>query len=124
MIAIDTSSWGAYLADHSGADVEKVELALEHGHAVLPPPVLCELLSNPKLPASTAKLFLALPQLDLLDGFWERSGVLRAKVLARGLRARLADTLIAQTCIDHHVPLVTRDSDFWHFVRVGKLELA
>jgi predicted nucleic acid-binding protein len=124
VIAIDTSSWSAYLANQSGSDVDKVEAALEHGHAVLPPVVLCELLSNPRLPAAAAKLFSEIPTLELLDGFWQRSGRLRARILGRGLRARLADTLIAQSCIDHQVALVTRDPDFRHFAKTGKLELA
>jgi predicted nucleic acid-binding protein len=37
---------------------------------------------------------------------------------------RLADTLIAQSCIDHHVPLITRDVDFRHFAKLGMLVLA
>jgi predicted nucleic acid-binding protein len=49
---------------------------------------------------------------------------LRGKVLAKGLRARLADALIAQSCIDHRVPLVTRDDDFRHFVALGGLRLS
>ena len=123
MIAVDTSSWSAYLAGESGADVANVERALARGHVVLPPVVLCELLSSPTLPAEAAKLFAQVPVLELSDGYWERAGRLRAQVLARGLRARLADTLIAVSCVDHHVPLVTRDSDFRHFVRIGGLEL-
>jgi predicted nucleic acid-binding protein len=124
LIAIDTSSWSAYLADEPREDVDKVEHALDHGHAVLPPAVLCELLSNPRLPPSAAQLFKQVPVLELLADDWERCGYLRATILARGFRARLADTLIAQSCIDHGVPLVTRDSDFRHFATVGKLELA
>jgi predicted nucleic acid-binding protein len=31
----------------------------------------------------------------------------------------LADTLIAQACLDHEVPLVTRDPDFRHFRTAG-----
>jgi predicted nucleic acid-binding protein len=91
---------------------------------VLPPPVLCALLSNPRLPAAAAKLFLALPLLELSAGFWERAGHLRGRVLARGLRARLADSLIASCCIDHRVQLITRDADFRHFVKIAGLELA
>ena len=56
--------------------------------------------------------------------FWERAGLLRAKLAARRSRARLADALIAQSCIDHDVRLITRDSDFRHFARVGGLRLA
>ena len=57
------------------------------------------------------------------EGFWERAGLLRAKILAKGSKAKLADTLIAQTCLDHHIPLVTRDQDFQIFKRLAKLHL-
>jgi hypothetical protein len=124
VIAVDTSSWSAFLAGEGGADVEKLDGALRGGHAVLPPVVLCELLSNAKLPASAAKLFQHVPVLELSEGYWERAGRLRASVLAQGLRARLADTLIAESCIDHRVPLITRDSDFRSFARLGGLALA
>jgi predicted nucleic acid-binding protein len=48
----------------------------------------------------------------------------RAKVLSRRYRARLADTLIAQSCVDHGVRLVSRDADFRHFARRIGLRLA
>jgi len=124
MIAVDTSSWSAYLASDDGADVDALDRALEHGNVVLPPVVLAELLSSPKLTETAAALFLRVPLLELGDGYWERAGRLRSKVLRRGLRARLADTLIAQCCIDHAVPLVPRDHDFRHFARVGGLRLS
>jgi predicted nucleic acid-binding protein len=38
-----------------------------------------------------------------------------------GLKARIADTLIAQSCIDHDVPLITRDRDFRHFFRALRI---
>ena len=69
---------------------------------------------------------------DLIDRALRTSGEgvtatvrrgLRAKVLARKHRARLAGTLIAQSCIDHGVRLVTRDADFRHFARLGGLRL-
>jgi predicted nucleic acid-binding protein len=63
-----------------------------------------------------------LPRLEITDGYWERAGALRARVLGKGLKARLADALIAQSCLDHRVPLVTADRDFRHFTRHG-LEL-
>lgn len=31
--------------------------------------------------------------------------------------------LIAQSCLDHDLPLVTRDSDFRHFVRLAGVRL-
>jgi predicted nucleic acid-binding protein len=124
VIAVDTSSWSAFLEGKQGTDVEALERALEHGNVVLPPVVLSELLSSPKLTGAAAKLFVSVPLLEVGAGFWERSGRLRGKVLAKGLRARLADALIAQSCIDHRVPLVTRDDDFRHFVALGGLRLS
>lgn len=124
MIAIDTSSWIAYFSGAAGGDdVELVASALADHQACLPPVVLTELLSDPRLPRAVASLLLALPRLELLSDYWERAGLLRAKVLARRHRARLADTLIAQSCIDHDVRLVTRDGDFRHFARLGGLRL-
>ena len=123
MIALDTSSLVAYLSDESGGDVDAVEVALAERQACLPPAVLAELLSDPKLPAKTAALFRALPQLPIMDGYWERVGALRADVIAQGRKARLADALIAQSCLDHGVPLITRDTDFRNFSRVRDLQL-
>ena len=124
MIAADTSSFVAYFAGGSGADVEALDSALSNSHLVLPCVVMTELLSSPKLPAGLARIFRDVPRLDPLDGFWERAGALRAKVLRRGRRARLADTLIAQICIDHNVSLITRDADFRDFVQAGGLAMA
>ena len=123
MIALDTSSLVAYLSNERGRDVEAVEIALAERQACLPPAVLAELLSDPKLPSKTAALFKALPQLAVTEGYWEWVGDLRADVLAQGRKACLMDTLIAQTCLDHDVPLITRDADFWHFARVRPLDL-
>jgi len=123
VIALDTSSLIAYLSGDEGPDVDAAEVALEHQQAVLPPVVLSELLSDPTLEGQVKDLFIRLPLLDILEGYWERSGLLRARALARGRRARLADTLIAQSCLDHKVELVTRDVDFQVFVRTGGLKL-
>ena len=67
---------------------------------------------------------MEVPLLETQPGFWERAGRLRARLIARRSRARLADTLVAQSCLDHHVRLVTRDNDFRHFARLGGLRLA
>jgi predicted nucleic acid-binding protein len=44
-------------------------------------------------------------------------------VLAAKRRARLGDALIAQSCLDHQVRLITRDRDFRHFARAAGLRL-
>lgn len=126
MIAIDTSSWIAYFSGREsvGDDTALVESALADHQACLPPVVLTEIFSDPKLPEAIATAIRLLPVLDPEPGFWERAGTLRAKLIARKHRARLADSLIAQSCIDHGVRLITRDEDFRHFVRLGGLRLA
>ncbi len=123
MIAVDTSSWIAFLSGASGADVMLVEQALADRQVAMPPVVLTELRSDSKLPARVSQLIAQVPLLDVLDGYWERAGTLRAKVLRLKRRAPLADALIAQSCLDHEVALVTRDGDFQPFARAGGLRL-
>lgn len=119
MIAIDTSSLRRYLSGEKGRDVTLVKAAIAEGRAVLPPVVLCEALSDPSLPAGLIDDISGLPLLELEDGFSTRAGLLRARVVKSGRKAKLADVLIAQTCIDHRIPLVTNLRDFRHFVRHG-----
>ena len=123
MIAVDTSSFLAYLAGDEGADVEALDEALRFELAMLPAVVLSEILSAPALDPRVASLALQLPLLDVTSGFSQRAAENRAKLLRLGLRARLADTLIAQLCVDHARPLITRDRDFRHFVVHCGLEL-
>lgn len=123
MIAIDTSSLRRYLSGEKGGDVTLVRSAIAEGQAALPPVVLCEALSDPSLPAELVDDIAGLPVLELEDGFWRRAGLLRAQLLKSDRKAKLADVLIAQTCIDHQIPLVTNDRDFRNFVRYG-LKLA
>lgn len=123
MIALDTSSLIAYLCGADGGDIEAVEIALRSNQGVLPPIVLCELLSDPALPESTSRILRQLPLLPVAEGFWERAGLLRAKVIVKGRKAKLADVLIAQVCLDSDVPLITRDRDFRHIARLSNLKL-
>lgn len=112
MIAADTSTWIAYFAGESGDDVALLDEALQNRQVVMVPVVLTELLSDPKLPADLAKLLGEIPQMEIESGFWERAGMLRAKVLGKKRKARLGDALIAQFCLDGQVALITRDGDF------------
>lgn len=123
MIAIDTSSLSAYLSGVDGGDLQVVDVAFVDKTAVLPAVVVSEILSDPQLPESVVGLLLELPRLHVDQGYWERAGRLRARVLGRGNKARLADALVAQSCLDHDVPLVTRDRDFRHFATVAGLKL-
>jgi predicted nucleic acid-binding protein len=124
MIATDSSSLIAYLSGLRGPDVEAVDRSLADQQLYLPPVVLTELLSDPKLPNEVAKALRLIPLLQLADGFWDRAGVLRGRIMARKRRARLADTLIAQSCLDNDVVLITRDADFRPFSQIAGLKLA
>ena len=123
MIALDSSSLIAYLGGDRGADVDAVELAFEQRQGVLPPVVLSEMLSERRLSPQVRDLLLQLPLLEAGEGYWKRAGLLRSLVLQRGRRAPLADALIAQSCLDHDAPLVTRDGDFSGFARLAGLRL-
>ena len=123
MIAVDTSSWIAFLSGSAGPDVQLVEDALAAKHACLPPVILTELLSDPRLPDRVANFLVDLPRLPVKEGYWERAGALRAKLIAARRKAPLADTLIAQSCLDHGVRLITRDADFRHFAALAGLEI-
>ena len=123
MIAADTSSLVAFLEGADGADVDLIQSGLDDHQLVLPPVVLTELLSDPGLPASVRSLLTALPQLQVEPGYWERAGLLRAKVIKQRRKARTADALIAQSCLDQSVPLITRDRDCRHFARAAGLAL-
>ncbi len=86
---------------------------------MLPPLVITEVLSLPGVSEEVIRLLSVIPRLPLLPEYWDRAGQLRGRVIADGRRARLADTLIAQCCLDSNVPLITADTDFRHFVSHG-----
>lgn len=123
MIAADTSSMVAFLEGREGGDTDLIQSALEQQQLALPPVVLSELLSDPALPPPVRTLLAALPLLDVEPGFWERAGLLRASILKQRKKARVADALVAQSCLDQSTPLVTRDRDFRHFAAAAGLPL-
>jgi predicted nucleic acid-binding protein len=123
MIAVDTSTWIAFLQDGTGEDAQLLDQALEDRQVVMPPVVLTELLSDPKLPSGIAKTLSEVPRIEIESGYWQRAGGLRAKVLAKRRKARLGDALIAQSCIDAGVRLLTRHTDFQAFADAVGLDL-
>ena len=124
MIAADTSSVINYLSGASTPDRPKVRAALEAQELCLPPVVITELLSGvPRAPGLEILLTNA-PRMLIADGYWDRAGENRHQLLARGLKAKLADTLVAQCCIDADVALIATDGDFRHFARWCGLKLA
>jgi predicted nucleic acid-binding protein len=124
VIAADTSSWIAFLAGSGGEDVRLLDRALDDRQVVMVPVVLTEILGDPSLPSGVAETISELPLLEVVSGYWQRAGVLRAKVRAKRHKARLGDALIAQSCIDQGIPLITRDRDFRAFAAAANLNLA
>ncbi len=123
MIAVDTSTWIAFLQGDGGGDVEVLDRALRARRVLMVPVVLTEVLSNPRLSSEVLENLSDLPLLEIGSGYWQRASALRAKVLARLRKARLGDALIAQSCIDHAIPLLTRDLDFRSFAEAAGLDL-
>ena len=123
MICADTNCWIAYLSGQTGTDLDVLDECLVRESLVMSPVVLSELLSDPQLPEAAEDRLLGVPLLGITSGFLWRVGKLRAELIRRRFRPKLADTLIAQACIDHHVPLLTRDRDFRPFARYAGLKL-
>jgi predicted nucleic acid-binding protein len=124
MIAADTSSLVAFFNGEPGADTDRIASAFGLTELVLPPVVVTELLSDPLSSPALSERLGHVPILDIHEGHWVRAGHARRLVLLRGYKAKLGDALIAQSCIDHNVALITRDRDFRHFVEACGLKLA
>jgi predicted nucleic acid-binding protein len=119
LIAVDTSSLRRFLSGAEGPDVELLARALGARQVVLPPVVLTEILSEPTLQSATIQLLADVPQLEVLPGYWRRAGLLRARLIESGRKAKVADALVAQSCLDHLTPLLTNDRDFRHYEPLG-----
>lgn len=123
MFCADTSCWIPYLAGEFGADVELVDAHLKMRSVFMSPIVLAELFSDPLRSSQAKAALLQLPLMSFTPGFWERAGLTRADLVKRGIKPKLADTLIAQLCIDHNIELHSRDTDFRPFAQYSGLRL-
>ncbi|HSZ75079.1 MAG TPA: PIN domain-containing protein [Rhizomicrobium sp.] len=124
MIAADTSSLSAFFAGEEDTDARLIQIALTARDIALPPVVVSEMLSDPFAQKEMLQTVTEFPLLPILDGYWERAGQSRRILKTKNLKAKIADTLIAQSCIDHDIALITRDSDFRHFAEHCGLKLA
>ncbi len=115
MIAVDSSSFINFLNGANTPDTVHVRAALRAGDLWFPPPVKTEVLSGRVHGSTAAELVDGVRLLPITPGFWERAGVHRQQLILKDLKARLADTLIAQCCIDAEVALIARDGDYRHF---------
>ena len=123
MIAVETSTWIAFFEGDGGEDAELLDGALRDRQVLMLPVVLTEILSDPKVSSEVSQTLSELPLIEISSGYWQRAGELRARVLAKRRKARLGDALIAQSCIDRGIPLLTRDRDFRAFAEAARLDL-
>lgn len=124
MICADTNCWIHFWAGDRCRESELLAAALEADQVVIAPPVISELVSSPLFPVAHEADLLRLALLPLDSGYWYRAGKTRLRLYQHGLRPKLLDTLIAQLCIDHGVPLLTMDRDFSGFAKHAALRLA
>jgi len=108
MIAADTSTWIAFFAGERGEDVQILDKALADRQVLMVPAVLAELLSDSQIPVSTAESLKELPLMQIETGYWQRAGELRARVLAKGRKARLGDAHRTKLRGPRHPPADTR----------------
>ncbi len=87
------------------------------------PFVLSELLSSPKLSKGMEKHLLALPRIEIEEGFFERAGYLRRVAYQKGKGIAIADIYIAQSCIDSGVDLLTLDQDLVMLANLSTLRV-
>lgn len=124
MIASDTNLLVALIRGEKSFEVERLTDAIKGGNLALPPVVLTEILSDPSPLRDLRAILANVELLPVLDGYWERAGETRSKLFKAGYKAKTADTLLAQSCIDHDVALMTRDSGFQRFAKHCGLRLA
>lgn len=122
--AADTNVLIHYFNDVPARDTHLVDAHLLSETLYIPPIVIAELLSGQNLPEHFTTRLAKIPQLAILPQHWERAGELRRAIRAKGYKSHLADTLIAQSCIDHDATLITCDRDFRHYVELGGLKVA
>ena len=123
MMAVAASTWIAFLQGEAGEDAELLDRALQDRQVMMVPAVLTEVLSAPELSDEVSQTLSELPLIEVGPGYWQRAGELRARVLAKRRKARLGDALIAQSCIDHGIPLLPRDREFRAFADAAGLDL-
>jgi predicted nucleic acid-binding protein len=124
VIAADTSSLIAFFGGEKGRDVDLVRQQLSANQLCLPPVVIVELLSDAATRDMLSATIADWHVLEPTDGYWIRASAIRSRLIALKLAAKLPGTLIAQSCIDHGVALITRDPDFRHFEKHCGLKLA
>src|SRR5258708_1396748 len=82
---------------------ERLDRALRLHQGVLPPLVATATHERSVLRQELSVLIRALPTREVREGYWQRASELRARLLANGAKAPLADALVARSCLDRDV---------------------
>ncbi len=122
MIA-DTSIWIEHFLGKPGDDLELFRIALNEGRVVMAPVVLSELLSSTEMTSDIEKVLSEMPFASPTSIFWRGAGKLRGQLAKHGMNASLADCLVMQSCLEHDLPLLTRDKGIKKFSNKAKLRL-
>jgi predicted nucleic acid-binding protein len=123
LIVADSSVLIPWAEGHVTAKTDLLNYHMQQKTLRVAPVSITELLSTRDLRPEIRLVAETLDLLELRDGYWARAGMLRGRCLAAGRRARLADALIAQACLDADLPLLTDDKDFGIFQAIGDLRL-
>lgn len=123
MIVADSSVLIPWAEGHVTVKTDLLDYHIGQNTLRVVPVSITELLSARDLRPEIRLVAETLDLLQFQDGYWVRAGLLRGLCLSAGRRARLADTLIAQACLDADLPLLTNDADFDVFASVGGLRL-
>jgi predicted nucleic acid-binding protein len=101
MFAVDTNILIAYLNGERSVDTDEVDKIVETGTLAIPCVVLAELYSalDDETGFSVFEHIWVLYPKDA--AFWMRVAKLRRSMLLAKRKARLADTMIAQLCLDY-----------------------
>ena len=93
MIAVDSSTLIAYLQKDISRDTEILQRAILEDAVALCPLVITEMTSI-LLDAAARELLKKFPRLEFKEGFWERAGESRYRLIGKKLKARVADAVI------------------------------
>jgi predicted nucleic acid-binding protein len=127
VIVVDTTVWADWFNGVTSAQVDRLAGAFDRQDAGLVPVILTEILQGFRSDRdfeSARALLLQLPVLALdINGHAAAARLFR-RLRRKGITVRgTIDCIIAQTCIDAGVELLTRDQDFVAIARHTPLRL-
>ena len=89
MIAGDTSNIISYMKGEKGRDIDILRSCILAKNVVL-----SESLSDHNLPQHIGEVLVKLPVMEIKEEYWKRVGLISAKILSKGLKERIADSLL------------------------------